>query len=320
MKKILSLVVCMVLFLSACSNGNQVLTETIDIPFQKVAACNNRQKLLEKFGYVSERTASRAERGDDYNYWTLYFEKEGESTNAILDYSVEYKCYYYNNEIFTEYGDGEIRTVLPYRESYEKVMASLLARSDTLSYVFIIESNCMEDEEDGYIAQYKFIVNNDILQELDGLGLEAGDRVLVEYELDKDYIIKRCKYKRIEENREVEVARIDITYGEKRAFPTAITSRVDESTEFVNVNIIENFGTGAQYSEMFKVKKGTYIAENNLLLTQYLFKDPIYKTVFDTMVEKIQEDTDIFILDSEYAATLQRQSQEVVDSEQKQDI
>lgn len=316
MKKVLSLIVCLILFLCACSNGEQVQTDTIDIPFQKVAACNNRTKLLEKYNYITERTASRESENDNFGYWTMYFEKDQDNTNAILDYSVDYKCYYYNNEIFTEYGDGEIRTVIPYRENYEKIMATLLARSDTLSYVFIIDSSAGEDpDEEGYVAEYEFIVNNDILTELEGLGLEVGDRVQVEYDLDKDFIIKRCRYKRLDGKKEVEVARVDVTYGVKKSFPPAITERLGQDIDYVSVNIIEHFGTGAQYNQMFKVKKDTYISENDVLMRYYLFKDPTYSTLFDTMTEIISKDTDLFIVDSEHAGILQLQNMK---KEQKQ--
>lgn len=318
MKKILSVMMCMLFVLCGCSNEKPLPEEQIDIPFQKVAACNNRAKLLDKYSYILERTASRASENDDFSYWTMYYENDGENTNAILDYSVNYKCYYYNNEIFAEYGDSQIRKVIPYRENYDKVITSLLARTDTLSYVFIMESVAYEDpDEDGYVAEYQFIVNNDILEEFEGLGLETGDRVQVEYDLDSDLVIKRCRYKKLEGLKKTEIARIDITYGEKKSFPESITSINGPDDEYVTVGIIENFGTGAQYSESFKVKKGSYITENDVLMKYYLFKDPTYQTVFDTMTEEIQKDTDIFIVESTYADVLQLQQEYMQQQEQQ---
>lgn len=304
MKKIFSLLLCMILLLCGCSDSNENQAEKVDISFQKIAACNNRTKLLEKYRYISERTASRSDEDDDFSYWVMYFEKNGENINAILDYSVDYKCYYYNNEVYTEYGDGNIRKVIPYRENYEKIISGLLARTDTLSYVFITNSNA-EETENGYAAEFDFIVNNDILSELEGLGVEVGNKVRVKYELDKDLIIKKCKYYRVEEEKNTEVARIDVTYGEKRSFPDNVKNM--ENGEFVDINIIEDFGTGSQYSETFKVKKNSYISENDVLLTYYLFKDPYYQMSFDTFTEKVDKNTDIFIINSTYADILASQ-------------
>ncbi len=304
MKKIFSLLLCMILLLCGCSDSNENQAEKVDISFQKIAACNNRTKLLEKYRYISERTASRSDEDDDFSYWVMYFEKNGENINAILDYSVDYKCYYYNNEVYTEYGDGNIRKVIQYRENYEKIISGLLARTDTLSYVFITNSNA-EETENGYAAEFDFIVNNDILSELEGLGVEVGNKVRVKYELDKDLIIKKCKYYRVEEEKNTEVARIDVTYGEKRNFPDNVKNM--ENGEFVDINIIEDFGTGSQYSETFKVKKNSYISENDVLLTYYLFKDPYYQMSFDTFTEKVDKNTDIFIINSSYADILANQ-------------
>lgn len=304
MKKIFSLLLCMILLLCGCSDSNENQAEKVDISFQKIAACNNRTKLLEKYRYISERTASRSDEDDDFSYWVMYFEKNGENINAILDYSVDYKCYYYNNEVYTEYGDGNIRKVIQYRENYEKIISGLLARTDTLSYVFITNSNA-EETENGYAAEFDFIVNNDILSELEGLGVEVGNKVRVKYELDKDLIIKKCKYYRVEEEKNTEVARIDVTYGEKRNFPDNVKNM--ENGEFVDINIIEDFGTGSQYSETFKVKNNSYISENDVLLTYYLFKDPYYQMSFDTFTEKVDKNTDIFIINSSYADILANQ-------------
>ena len=311
MKKIASLLMCLMLLLCSCSNSkNNEETIAIEIPFQKVAACNNRAKLLEKYGCITERTASRESENENFGYWTIYYEKDGENINAILDYSVNYKCLYYNNEIFTQYGDGITRKVLTYREDYNKIMTNLMARTDTLSYVFIIEDSAeIDTDEEGFIARYEFIVNNDILSELEGLGLEAGDRVQVEYDLDKDYIIKRCRYYKIDNEKRSQIARIDVVYGEKKSFPDEVVFANDENKEFVEITVIENFGTGSQYSETFKVEKGGYIVENERLLRYYLFKDPIYQTEFNAMEESIDKNTDIFIIDVEYSEQMRAQQE-----------
>ena len=262
----LILSICFIL----CACGEKPQEITLEIPFQKVAACNNRTRLLEKYSSISERTASRAIGEENFSYWVLYYEKVGENINAILDYSVDYKCYYYNNKVYADYGDGFLRTVVPFREKYEDIISGLLARTDTLSYVFILNSQAEETEE-GFEVSYEFIVNNDILPEFEDLGIKAGDKLNVIYELDKDLIIQKCKYRKVlDEDKKVEVARIDITYNEKKPFPQDILNK--NKGETVDVRIIENFGTGAEYFETFKVEKNSYITENEVLFKNYLFK------------------------------------------------
>jgi len=303
MKKILSLVICIAVILCGCAKNEHKQINEVDIPFQKIAACNNRNKLLEKYGYISERTATRAQKNENFAYWIIYYEKSDDAVNAILDYAVNYKCYYYNGGVYVEYGDGQTRTVLPYREKYENVISNLLSRTDTLSYVFITES-FSEKTDNGYIASYDFIVNSDILPDLEGLGVDTGSKVRVSYELNNDYEIMSCKYYRVEKTEDVEVAKIDITYGESREFPESVKKKTDENVEYVDVQIIQDFGTAAQYSEIFKVQKGTYISENDVLMQYYLYKDSSYQQMFNSFEEKITENTDIFVIKSLYIDTL----------------
>ena len=313
MKKVIMLVLSICFVLCGCSE--KVEEKPIEIPFQKVAACNNRTKLLEKYNYISERTASRPLGAETYSYWIMYYEKAKDGVNAILDYSEDYKCYYYNNQVFADYGDGSLRTVIPYRENYNDIVSNLLARTDTLSYVFILTSEA-EKTDEGYEATYEFIVNNDILPEFEALGIEAGDKMNVLYELDEDLIIQKCKYRKvIDEEKRVEVARIDVTYSEKRDFPATVLNK--NAGETFDVRIIENFGTGSEYSEIHKVEKNSYITENEVLLKNYLFKDPIYDEVFDTVTEHITKDTDIFIMDVAYADILAAREQYEAEQEEK---
>lgn len=312
MKKVLMLILSICFILCACGEKPQEIT--LEIPFQKVAACNNRTRLLEKYSSISERTASRAIGEENFSYWVLYYEKVGENINAILDYSVDYKCYYYNNKVYADYGDGFLRTVVPFREKYEDIISGLLARTDTLSYVFITKSEA-EETDFGYKTSYEFIVNNDILPEFEGLGINAGDRMCIEYDLDNDYIIQRCRYYRVKDEKKSQVARIDITYNAEYSFPEQIGT--SDSAEKVSVRVIENFGTGSEYAETFDIAKGTYITENETLLKYYLFKDPIYQEYFDSSIDIIDKDTDIFIIDSTFADMLQAQKEYMEEQEAK---
>lgn len=311
MKKLLVLLLCISFILCGCSEN--IAEDNIEIPFQKIAACNNRSKLLEKYKSISERTASRYAGDTEFSYWVIYYEKNGDSVNAILDYSADYKCYYYNNQVFADYGDGFYRTVLPFREKYDDIVSGLLARTDTLSYVFIINSQA-EKEEEGYKTSYEFIVNNDILPEFEALGVKSGDRICIEYDLDEEYIIQRCRYYLVKGEQRRQIARIDITYNRKRDFPTEIS--MTDSVEKVDVKIVENFGTGAEYSETFAVPKGAYIAENETLLKYYLFKDPLYQEYYDTVSEPVEKNTDIFIIDSYYADVLQARKEYMEEKEE----
>jgi len=299
MKRVLLLILSICFVLCGCSE--QITENKIDIPFQKIAACNNRTRLFEKYNHISERTASRPLGEDAYSYWILYYEKENENINAILDYSADYKCYYYNNSVYAEYGDGNYRTIIPYREKYETIISNLLARTDTLSYVFILNSD-VEVIDKGYVASYEFIVNNDILPEFEDLGIKAGDRLRVEYTLDKEFIIERCQYMYMKDGKKREIARINVTYDEKREFPAEI-GNVSKG-EKVKVKFIENFGTGSEYAEVHEVPKNSYITENEVLMRNYLYKDPMFKEYFDTETEIIENDTDIFIIDSSFADML----------------
>ena len=311
MKKVIMLILSICFVLCGCSE--KVEEKVIEIPFQKIAACNNRTKLLEKYNYISERTASRPLGAETYSYWIMYYEKEDAGINAILDFSADYKCYYYKNQVFADYGDGNLRTVVPYREKYEDIISGLLARTDTLSYVFILNSEAKETEE-GFEATYEFIVNNDILPEFEDLGIKTGDKLNVLYELDKDLIIQKCKYRKvIDEERKSEVARIDVTYNEKKVFPEEVNSA--NTGGEININFYENFGTGAEYSETYTVAKGTYITENEELLKYYLFKDPLYQEYFDTFSEFVEKDTDIFILDSTFADMLAAREEYMAEQE-----
>ena len=298
MKKVMLLLFSICLILCGCSE--KIEESALEIPFQKIAACNIRTKLFEKHNYISERTALRPIGDDTYSYWVLYYEKDNDFINAIVD-SVDYKCYYYNNQIFADYGDNNLRIVLPYRKKYDSVMSSLLTRTDTLSYVFILNSEAKETDY-GYEVSYEFIVNNDILPEFEDLGVKVGDRMNVVYEIDKDYIILKSKYRKVVDDKKIEVARVDITYDERKPFPDAVKSM--DSSEKVEVKIIENFGTGSEYSEKFSVPKDGYISENEVLLKYYLFKDPLYENYFDALIEPVTKNTDIFIIDSAYADVL----------------
>ncbi len=312
MKKVIMLILSICFVLSGCSE--KVEEKPLEIPFQKIAAYNNRTKLLQKYNYISERTASRPLGEETYSYWIMYYEKEGDNLNAILDYSVDYKCYYFENQVLADYGDGNLRTVIPFREKYEDILSGLLARTDTLSYVFILNSQA-EETEKGYEASYEFIVNNDILPEFEDLGIKAGDKLNVIYELDKDFIIQKCKYRKVlDEDRKVEVARVDVTYNEKRQFPQEILNK--NKGETVDVRIIENFGTGAEYSEIYKVEKNSYITENEVLFKNYLFKDPLYENYFDTAVEPVTKNTDIFIMDTTYADMLAAREEYMAEQEE----
>lgn len=299
MKKVILLVLSLCFILCGCSEKND--ENNIEIPFQKIAACNNRTKLLEKYSCISERTASRSVGEENFEYWILYYEKVNENINAVLDYSVDYKCYYYNNMVYADYGDGFLRTVIPFREKYEDIISGLLARTDTLSYVFITKSEA-EVIDEGYKTSYEFIVNNDILPEFESLGINSGDKMCIEYDLDNDYIIQRCRYYRVKDEKRSQVARIDITYNAKYSFPEQIGKT--EAAEKVAVRVIENFGTGSEYAESFDIAKGTYISENETLLKYYLFKDPLYQNYFDSATEPVDKDTDIFIIDSSFADML----------------
>lgn len=313
MKKVMMLILSICFVLCGCSEVQE--EKSIDIPFQKVAACNNRTKLLQKYNYISERTASRPLGEQSYSYWVMYYEKDNDSINAILDYSEDYKCYYYKNKVLADYGDGNLRTVIPYRENYDDIILSLLARTDTLSYVFILNSEAEETEE-GFEASYEFIVNNDILPEFEDLGIKTGDKLNVLYELDKDLIIQKCKYRKvIDEDRKVEVARVDVKYNESKPFPDEV---VNKSTgETVNIRIIENFGTGSEYSETYSVEKNSYVTENEVLLKNYLFKDPLYENYFDTETEAIVKNTDIFVMDITYADMLAAREEYMKEQEEK---
>lgn len=300
MKKVILLVLSLCFILCGCSEKND--ENSLEIPFQKIAACNNRIKLLEKYSYISERTASRPLGEDTYSYWIMYYEKDGENLNAILDYSDDYKCYYYNNNVYADYGDGNYRTIIPYREKYENIISNLLARTDTLSYVFILNSE-VEVIDKGYVASYEFIVNNDILPEFEDLGIKAGNKLRVEYTLDKEYIIERCQYFYVnEEGKKREIARINVKYDEKWEYPEQVKQA--KNSETVKVKFIENFGTGAEYAESYDIPKNTYITENEVLLKSYLYKDPLYQNYFDSVVEVIDRDMDIFIIDSSFADML----------------
>ena len=298
MKKVLMLIFSICFILCGCSS--KVEEQTLVIPFQKLASCNNRTRLLEKYNHISERTASRPLGETEFKYWVMYYEKENDNINAIVDYSEEYKCFYYNNNVYADYGDGFLRTVIPYREEYQTIVSGLLARTDTLSYVFITESRA-EQTKDGYKTAYEFIVNNDILPEFEGLGVNLGDKMCIEYDIDNDYIIKRCRYYLINKTTDKmkQVARIDITYNQKKEFPDQVGK--DTGAEKVNVRVIENFGTGSEYSESFEIAKGSYISENEILLKNYLYKDPMYVDYFDSATEMIDKDIDIFIIDSSFA-------------------
>ena len=298
-----------------CSCGEQVQEKTLEIPFQKVAACNNRTKLLEKYNYISERTASRLNGQSEFSYWVLYYEKAEDKINAFIDYSEDYKCYYYNDQVYADYGDGFLRTVIPYRENYNNIISNLLARTDTLSYVFITNSETIETDY-GYQASYEFIVNNDILPEFEDLGVKSGDKMRIEYDIDEEYIIQRCRYYRVKDEKKAQIARVDITYGEKKEFPVQIGE--SHASDKVNVKIIENFGTGAEYSEIFQIARNSYISENEILLKNYLFKDPIYQEYFNSETEMIVRDMDIFILDSSFAEMLQAQKEYMEEQEAMQ--
>ena len=66
MKKVLMLILSICFILCACGEKPQEIT--LEIPFQKVAACNNRTRLLEKYSSISERTASRPIGEENFSY------------------------------------------------------------------------------------------------------------------------------------------------------------------------------------------------------------------------------------------------------------
>ena len=99
---------------------------------------------------------------------------------------------------------------------------------------------------------------------------------------------------------------------------SVIDSSIINKEEKVKVKVYENFGTGSEYSEEYNIPKNAYITENETLLTYYLFKDPVYQEYFDSFVEIIDKDTDIFIIDSTFADMLQAKQEYMEQQEAEQ--
>lgn len=307
MKKLLLLLLCLVFVLCSCV---QVPVEELEIPFSEIAKNNIREGVLNNYGCVSEKTIF-TELGI---YWVMYFEKDGENYNAIVDWSEDTRDYYYNGQIFTESNEGNISKVLPYREDYNKSILSMMNRNDELNYAYISEQSAEVDSEGNYIVNYRFAVNQYIEKMFENLNaslnasisdendakeidIKLGDEMEICYTLDKDYRILKYEYYKIDGENKKKIVETIVTYNEKREFPQKIVDMTTKNKDFVNVTIYEDYNTAAHRSEVFSVEKGGYIYPNGILYNNYdCFKDPVYTERFDYETESINEDTNLYII------------------------
>ena len=285
MKRILSIFLLTALILCSCSKDVPEVnnSEMIELNYDIISRRNNRNVLMKKYSYMTERTRYFGlDTDENIPDWSVSYCSDGNGNQNVMLVYGDQKQYFYNNTIYADLGNDNYRVIIPYKSSYSTLINETLKRENTLNYVYYKQQEGMETSE-GYAVSYWFIVTSDVLNEFIFWDIHVGDIIKVDYNLNSDFEILNYSYYIVHDPYgEPTYTKIMETYTEFNVpfkFPDFVYEK--DTSPKVTLTIKENYRMPSEITEVYEVPADTQIWGEDILIASETYTDYKSKNKWD---------------------------------------
>ncbi len=305
MRKLISVLLLTVLLLCSCSNETpkQNNDGIIEVNYDKISRRNNRNALMNKYSYVNEHIEYFGlDTKEDVPNWSIsYCSNDETGTNVKFIYGDE-KQYYYNNLIYTDFGNENYRVIIPYKSRFSARVQEVLKRENTLNYVYYKQQEGYKTDS-GYALSYWFTVTSDVLSEFVYWDIHVGDTIKVDYNLNSNFEILNYTYYIVSdpygEPTYTKIMTSTTEFDVPFKFPDFVYEK--DTSPRITLTIKENYKLPAEITEVYEIPANTKIWGDEVLVNSKAYTDYKYENEWDFENDTVKDSIILYTYPSEKA-------------------